>query len=124
MTKLYGFSKFIIITMIPSWTSPTTIVNHFKHCKTPYNKYDQLNETKILKRKNNSTSKLSLYKRLPIPGTNKFITLRSSDIRKTVDIYFNHKKSTLRMTDIMKIRTLPDVINVLSKAQQQAEGKI
>ena len=62
------------------------------------------------------SKKISLYKRLPVPGTKQFVTIKTSDLRQMVDIYFNGKKSTLRMTDIMKIRTLPDVIRVLQKA--------
>ena len=60
--------------------------------------------------------KFSLYKRLPIPGSKQFVTLKSSDLRQSLDIFFNHKKSTLRMNDIMKIRTLPDVMKVLQNA--------
>ena len=58
----------------------------------------------------------TLYKRLPVPGSDKFVTIMSKDISKSVNIYYDKKMLKLKMSDIIKMtnmRTIPDMIKIL-----------
>ena len=57
--------------------------------------------------------KVSVYKRLPIPGTSKYVTVKSGDLYKSVDIFYDHRKFNIRTADIMKMKTVPDIIRTL-----------
>ena len=61
------------------------------------------------------SQKISLYRRLPIPGTRpqKFVTVKTEDLNRSVDIFYERKMFTIRTADIVKMRTIPDMIRTL-----------
>ena len=70
--------------------------------------------------KNAKSSKKSvgvtLYKRLPVPGSDKFVTIKSENINKSVNIFYDKKMLKLKTSDIIKMtnmRTIPDMIKIL-----------
>ena len=57
-----------------------------------------------------------MYKRLPVPGSDKFVTIKSEDINKSINIFYDNKMLKLKTSDIIKMtnmRTIPDMINIL-----------
>ena len=51
-----------------------------------------------------------LYERIAVPGTGKFVTLKSSDVRDHVDIFYNKHHYLIRTRDILRMRSLSDVL--------------
>ena len=51
-----------------------------------------------------------LYKRIAVPGSGKFVTLKSSDVRDHVDIFYNKHHYLIRTRDILTMRSLSDVL--------------
>ena len=79
-------------------------------------------EKKMVKKNGNISYKhkksagVSLYKRLPIPGFDRFVTIKSDDINKSVNIFYDKKRLNIKTSDIIKMttmRTIPDMINIL-----------
>ena len=70
-----------------------------------------------------SSLKKTIYKRIPIPGSvGKYVTIRSRDLTRSVDIFYDHKHATLQTSVLLKIRsarTYPDIIRVLNKANRE-----
>ena len=59
---------------------------------------------------------VTLYKRLPVPGSDKFVAIKSKDTSKSVNIFYDKKMLKLKMSDIIKMtnmRTIPDMIKIL-----------
>lgn len=59
---------------------------------------------------------VTLYKRLPVPGSDKFVTIKSDNINKSVNIFYDKKMMKLKTSDIIKMtnmRTIPDMIKIL-----------
>ena len=59
---------------------------------------------------------VTLYKRLPVPGTGKFVTIKSEDINNSINIFYDKKMLKIKTSDIIKMtnmRTIPDMINIL-----------
>ena len=59
---------------------------------------------------------VTLYKRLPVPGSDKFVTIKSDNINKSVNIFYDKKMMKLKTSDIIKMtnmRTIPDIIKIL-----------
>ena len=70
---------------------------------------------KIAKQSKKSVG-VTLYKRLPVPGSDKYVTIRSEDINKSVNIFYDKKMLKIKTSDIIKMtnmRTIPDMINIL-----------
>ena len=70
---------------------------------------------KIAKQSKKSAG-VTLYKRLPVPGSDKFVTIRSEDINKSVNIFYDKKMLKIKTSDIIKMtnmRTIPDMVNIL-----------
>ena len=89
------------------------IADRFQH-KSFYTNFNGKNfHTKIYVKKIQKNRKVSLYKRLPIPGTSKYVTVKSGDLYKSVDIFYDHRKFNIRTADIMKMKTVPDIIRTL-----------
>ena len=70
-----------------------------------------------------SSLKKTIYKRIPIPGSvGKYVTIRSRDLTRSVDIFYDRKHATLQTSVLLQIRSArsyPDIIRVLNKANRE-----
>ena len=70
----------------------------------------------LRKRKRRPTSKRNkvtgkrLYKRIAVPGSGKFVTLKSPDVRDHVDIFYNKHHYLIKTRDILQMKSLSDVL--------------
>ena len=60
--------------------------------------------------KNKKVKGKRLYKRIAVPGSGKFVTLKSSDVRDHVDIFYNKHHYLIRTGDILQMKSLSDVL--------------
>ena len=51
-----------------------------------------------------------LYQRIAVPGSGKFVTLKSPDVKDHVDIFYNKHHYIIRTRDILKMKSLSDVL--------------
>ena len=51
-----------------------------------------------------------LYQRIAVPGSGKFVTLKSPDVRHHVDIFYNKHHYFIRTKDILQMKSLSDVL--------------
>ena len=52
----------------------------------------------------------SLYKRIEVPGSGKFVTLKTDNVRDHVDIFYNKNHYYIKTKDILNMKSLPDVL--------------
>ena len=51
-----------------------------------------------------------LYKRIAVPGSGKFLTLKTADVRDHVDIFYNKHHYYIKTKDILNMKSLSDVL--------------
>ena len=61
-------------------------------------------------RKSPEQVKKKLYRRLPVPGTNKYVTIQTKDLMEYVTIFYNKKRFTIKTKDIIGMKTISDMI--------------
>ena len=57
-----------------------------------------------------ATKGQSLYKRIAVPGSGKFLTLKTTNVRDHVDIFYNRHHYNIKTKDILNMKSLSDVL--------------
>ena len=55
-------------------------------------------------------NKISVFKKIAVPGTNHFVTIQSKDLNEYVNIFYNKKRYNINTQDIINMKTIPDII--------------
>ena len=81
------------------------------------------------KRKNKIRPKLKkrgqrLYKRIAVPGSGKFVTLKTPDVSDHVDIFYNGHHYLIKTRDILKMNSLSDVLRKVKTIRNKKSKRI
>ena len=52
-------------------------------------------------------------------GTDKYVTVKSANVFKSVDIFYDKKTAHINTGDILQMRTVPDIMNLLKSYKIQ-----
>jgi len=61
-------------------------------------------------KKSPEQAKKKLYRRIPVPSTNKYVTIQTKDLMEYVTIFYNKKRFTIKTKDIIGMKTISDII--------------
>ena len=65
-----------------------------------------------------------LYKRIAVPGSGKFVTLKTPDVRDHVDIFYNGHHYFIKTRDILKMNSLSDVLRKVKTIRNKKSKRI
>ena len=60
--------------------------------------------------KSAKSKKVTVYKRIAVPGTNQYVTIQTKDLRTYVNIFYNKKRFNIKTPDLTNMKTMPDII--------------
>ena len=57
-----------------------------------------------------SPKRSKMYRRVPVPGTTKYVTIQTKDLREYVNIFFDGKRFTIKTRDLLSTKSIPSMI--------------
>ena len=60
--------------------------------------------------KSDKSKKVTVYKRIAVPGTSQYVTIQTKDLRDYVNIFYNKKRFNIKTRDLTNMKTIPEII--------------